>query len=154
MQNPLNKRFKRDLKSDAGKYIAIFLFIVFFIGAASGFLVADNSVLAMFDDVATKYNIEDGHISFNVQPDKSMLSEIEKQNDLKLFELNYKEEDINNLGKTLRIYKQRQEVNTVCLMSGKMPSAKNQVARERGWAKYHYICGGDSVSSRGKAMPI
>ena len=77
-----------------------------------------NSVLAMFDDVATKYNIEDGHISFNVQPDKSMLSEIEKQNDLKLFELNYKEEDINNLGKTLRIYKQRQEVNTVCLMSG------------------------------------
>ena len=54
MQNPLNKRFKRDLKSDAGKYIAIFLFIVFFIGAASGFLVADNSVLAMFDDVATK----------------------------------------------------------------------------------------------------
>lgn len=64
MQNPLNKRFKRDLKSDAGKYIAIFLFIVFFIGAASGFLVADNSVLAMFDDVATKYNIEDGHISF------------------------------------------------------------------------------------------
>lgn len=110
MQNPLNKRFKRDLKSDAGKYIAIFLFIVFFIGAASGFLVADNSVLAMFDDVATKYNIEDGHISFNVQPDKSMLSEIEKQNDLKLFELNYKEEDINNLGKTLRIYKQRQEV--------------------------------------------
>ena len=57
MQNPLNKRFKRDLKFDAGKYIAIFLFIVFFIGAASGFLVADNSVLAMFDDVATKYNI-------------------------------------------------------------------------------------------------
>lgn len=85
----------------------------------------------MFDDVATKYNIEDGHISFNVQPDKSMLSEIEKQNDLKLFELNYKEEDINNLGKTLRIYKQRQEVNTVCLMSGKMPSAKNQVALDR-----------------------
>ncbi len=47
--------------------ISPFLFIVFFIGAASGFLVADNSVLAMFDDVATKYNIEDGHISFNVQ---------------------------------------------------------------------------------------
>lgn len=150
MQNPLNKRFKRDLKSDAGKYIAIFLFIVFFIGAASGFLVADNSVLAMFDDVATKYNIEDGHISFNVQPDKSMLSEIEKQNDLKLFELNYKEEDINNLGKTLRIYKQRQEVNTVCLMSGKMPSAKNQVALDRTFAKNNNINVGDKVSIRGK----
>lgn len=101
-----------------------YFYLLCFYRCCIRFLVADNSVLAMFDDVSTKYNIEDGHISFNVQPDKSMLSEIEKQNDLKLFELNYKEEDINNLGKTLRIYKQRQEVNTVCLMSGKMPSAK------------------------------
>lgn len=46
MHNPLNKRFKRDLRSDVGKYVAIFLFIVFFIGAASGFMVADNSVTA------------------------------------------------------------------------------------------------------------
>ena len=30
MLNPLNKRFKRDLKSDFGKYVAIFLFLVFF----------------------------------------------------------------------------------------------------------------------------
>ena len=29
MLNPLNKRFKRDLKSDFGKYVAIFLFLVF-----------------------------------------------------------------------------------------------------------------------------
>lgn len=47
MLNPLNKRFKRDLKSDFGKYVAIFLFLVFFIGAVSGFFVADNSVMAM-----------------------------------------------------------------------------------------------------------
>ena len=39
MLNPLNKRFKRDLKSDFGKYVAIFLFLVFFIGAVSGFFI-------------------------------------------------------------------------------------------------------------------
>lgn len=50
MLNPLNKRFKRDLKSDFGKYVAIFLFLVFFIGAVSGFFVADNSVIAMSDE--------------------------------------------------------------------------------------------------------
>ena len=50
MLNPLNKRFKRDLKSDFGKYVAIFLFLVFFIGAVSGFFVADNSVMAMSDE--------------------------------------------------------------------------------------------------------
>ena len=56
MLNPLNKRFKRDLKSDFGKYVAIFLFLVFFIGAVSGFFVADNSVIAMSDESFEKYN--------------------------------------------------------------------------------------------------
>ena len=54
MQNPLNKRFKRDLKFDAGKYIAIFLFIVVFIVVASGFVIEDNSVEEMVNYFATK----------------------------------------------------------------------------------------------------
>lgn len=79
MHNPLNKRFKRDLRSDAGKYVAIFLFIVFFIGAASGFMVADNSVVAQFKTTAEECNIEDGHLAFNVRPSKEVLSKIESQ---------------------------------------------------------------------------
>ena len=96
MLNPLNKRFKRDLKSDFGKYVAIFLFLVFFIGAVSGFFVADNSVIAMSDESFEKYNIEDGHLSFNIKPSDKILKQIENDNDLKLYELNYKEENIIN----------------------------------------------------------
>lgn len=154
MRNPLNKRFKRDLKSDAGKYIAIFLFIVFFIGAASGFMVADNSVLATFDDNETKYNIEDGHMSFNIAPDSELLSEIETQNDLKLYDLNYKEEDINNLGKTLRIYKDRSEVDLACLMSGEMPSGENEIAIDRMFAENNDIAVGDTVTVKDKEYKV
>ncbi len=145
MHNPLNKRFKRDLKSDAGKYIAIFLFIIFFVGAASGFLVADNSVLATFDNNETEYNLEDGHISFNIQPDDRMLEKIESQNDLKLFELNYKEENINNTETTLRIYKNRKEVDKACLMSGEMPSTSDEVAIDRAFADNNDIKVGDDI---------
>lgn len=154
MKNPLNKRFKRDLKSDAGKYIAIFLFIVFFIGAASGFLVADNSVMATFNDNETKYNIEDGHISFNIIPDESILSDIESQNGLKFYEMNYKEEDINNLGKTLRIYKDRDEVNLVCLMSGEMPKNENEIALDRMFAENNDINVGDSVTVKDREYTV
>ena len=49
MKNPLNKRFTRELKGDIGKYIAIFLFLVFFIGVMSGFLVTNNSVAKTFN---------------------------------------------------------------------------------------------------------
>ena len=47
MKNPLWKRLPRELKSDFGKYIVIFLFLTLTIGFVSGFLVADDSMLAV-----------------------------------------------------------------------------------------------------------
>ncbi|WP_448921469.1 FtsX-like permease family protein [Eubacterium sp.] len=149
MHNPLNKRFKRDLRSDAGKYVAIFLFIVFFIGAASGFMVADNSVSAQFKTTDVEYNVEDGHLAFNVKPSADVLSKIESQNDLKLYDLNYKEETIKNC-KTLRIYKVRNELNKECLMSGEMPKAENEIAVDRMFAENNRIAVGDNVNINSK----
>ena len=149
MHNPLNKRFKRDLRSDAGKYVAIFLFIVFFIGAASGFMVADNSVFAQFKTADVEYNVEDGHLAFNVKPSADVLSKIESQNDLKLYDLNYKEETIKH-GKTLRIYKVRNELNKECLMSGEMPKAENEIAVDRMFAENNKIAVGDNVNINSK----
>lgn len=149
MHNPLNKRFKRDLRSDAGKYVAIFLFIVFFIGAASGFMVADNSVFAQFKTTDVEYNVEDGHLAFNVKPSADVLSKIESQNDLKLYDLNYKEETIKH-GKTLRIYKVRNELNKECLMSGEMPKTENEIAVDRMFAENNKIAVGDNVNINSK----
>ena len=98
MKNPLNKRFKRELKSDAGKYIAIFLFVVLFIGVISGFLVADNSVAAAYHKGFEKYNIEDGHITFASEPPAEILSEIEKAGKLKFYNLHYKNEKLVDFG--------------------------------------------------------
>lgn len=153
MHNPLNKRFKRDLRSDAGKYVAIFLFIVFFIGAASGFMVADNSVSAQFKTTDVEYNVEDGHLAFNVKPSADVLSKIESQNDLKLYDLNYKEETIKN-SKTLRIYKVRNELNKECLMSGEMPTKDNEIAVDRMFAENNKITVGDSLKIKGKKYVV
>ena len=43
MKNPLIKRLPRELKSEAGKYIIIFVFMIIVIGFVSGFLVASGS---------------------------------------------------------------------------------------------------------------
>lgn len=153
MHNPLNKRFKRDLRSDAGKYVAIFLFIVFFIGAASGFMVADNSVTAQFKTTAEECNIEDGHLAFNVKPSKEVLSKIESQNDLKLYDLSYKEETVKK-DKTLRIYKVRNEVNKECLMSGEMPTKDSEIAVDRMFADNNKITVGDSLKIKGKKYAV
>lgn len=153
MHNPLNKRFKRDLRSDAGKYVAIFLFIVFFIGAASGFMVADNSVMAQFKTTAEECNIEDGHLAFNVRPSNEVLSKTESQNDLKLYDLSYKEETVKK-DKTLRIYRVRNEVNKECLMSGEMPTKDSEIAVDRMFADNNKIAVGDSLKIKGKKYVV
>ena len=44
MKNPLHKRYLRELKQDAGKYLVLFLFLTLTIGFVSGFQVADSSM--------------------------------------------------------------------------------------------------------------
>ena len=54
--NPLNKRFLRELKSEAGKYIVLFVFIAGVIALVSGFLVASGSMSQAYDESFEKYN--------------------------------------------------------------------------------------------------
>ena len=78
MKNPLWKRLSRELKSDFGKYIVIFLFMTLTIGFVSGFLVADDSMLAAYDEGFEKYNIEHGNFTLSSKASESDLKKIEK----------------------------------------------------------------------------
>ena len=50
MKNPLNRRFLRELRTEAGKYLAIFILLVLSISFVSGFLVADGSMIRAYED--------------------------------------------------------------------------------------------------------
>ena len=76
MKNPLWKRLPRELKSDFGKYIVIFLFMTLTIGFVSGFLVADDSMLAAYDEGFEKYNIEHGNFTLSSKASESDLKKI------------------------------------------------------------------------------
>ena len=62
MKNPLNKRLPRELKSEFGKYLVLFIFLAGMIALVSGFLVADGSMLKAYEQSFEKYNIEDTEI--------------------------------------------------------------------------------------------
>ncbi len=152
--NPLNKRFKRELKSDFSKYIAVFLFLVFFISAMSGFFVTDNSVAANYNESHVKYNIEDGHIAFNIEPDGEVIDRIAEQNDLKFYNLFYKDETVKEKNNTLRIFQDREEVNLECVMEGEMPQADNEIAIDRLYAENNEISVGDSITVKDREYTV
>ena len=58
--------------------IVIFLFMTLTIGFVSGFLVADDSMLAAYGEGFEKYNIEHGNFTLSSKASESDLKKIEK----------------------------------------------------------------------------
>lgn len=158
MKNPLRKRIFRELKGDFSKYLVIFLFMTLTIGFISGFLVAAGSMKTAYDDSFEKYNIEDGHFVLDKKADNDLIKEIEKEN-VTLYENFYKDidTDSNMDGKndsTLRVFKDRKEVNKICLMKGEMPENDNEITIDRMYADNNKVKVGDKIRVGDKEFKV
>ena len=110
-KNPLHKRLLREMKTELGKYIVIFILLVTTIGFVSGFLVADNSMILAYNEGFEKYNIEDGHFVTEKEMNRAQKKAVAESGNA-LYEMFYAEEALDN-DSILRIYKERDEVNGV-----------------------------------------
>ena len=63
VRDPLRKRYLRELKEDAGKYLVIFLLLVLSISEISGFMVASGSMIEAYNESFEKYTVEDGNFT-------------------------------------------------------------------------------------------
>lgn len=153
MKNPLNKRLLRELRSDVGKYLVIFLFITAMVSIVSGFLVANDSVSAAYDEGFEKYNIEDGNFELAQEADQKLIGTLEKEA-LTVYENYYVEENTDDIDSTLRIFKLRSEIDRVCLMSGELPQTDGEIAVDRMYADNNKIKVGDALSVHGKMLKV
>ena len=144
MKNPLRKRLPRELKSEFGKYFVIFFLMFATIGLVSGYLVAGNSMVAAYDETFEKYNIEDGNLRLAKKANKALIKELEN-NEITLYDNFYVDDAMEN-STTLRIFANRTEVNTVCLMDGVMPTAYDEIGLDRMYAVNNNITIGDTLS--------
>ena len=152
MKSPLRKRLSRELKSEIGKYLVVFILMVTTIGFVSGFLVADGSMIIAYNESFEKYNIEDGNLRTAEQIYKTQREEIEKLG-IKLYENFYLEESLDN-GSTMRIFKNREEGNRVCLMKGELPTKTGEIAIDRMYADNNSLSVGDTLQSGKKTWKI
>ena len=145
MRDPLRKRHLRDLKKQFPRYLVIFLLLFLSIGFTSGFLVADGSMIKAYNESFTKYRIEDGHFRSAYKLNRSQLKRIEEAG-VQVYELFYKEEGLPE-GRTLRIYKDRKDVDLVCLMEGRLPERREEIAVDRMFAENNGFQIGDVLSA-------
>lgn len=144
MRNPLLKRLPKELKSELGKYIVLFIFITGMIALVSGYLVAGESMLTAYNQSFDKYNIEDGNFESFQQLDDNTLKNLEAEG-TEIFENFYIEEEIKSNESTVRMFSERKEVNKVCMMEGVLPENAEQIAIDRVYAKNNEISVGDTL---------
>lgn len=159
MKNPLWKRLPRELKSDCGKYIVIFLFMMLTIGFVSGFLVADDSMLAAYNESFEKYNIEHGNFTLSSKASENDLKKIEKNRKVRVCENFYRDEAVDSdmdgtEEGTMRIYENRTDMDLVCLMEGEVPKTKDEIAIDRMYADNNSLKVGDKIKIEGNELNI
>lgn len=150
MKNPLNKRIFSEIKCDKGRYIAIFLFLILAIGFISGFIIADSSMIEEVNKSDEKYNIENGNFEIYGEV-PSEIQKIADDEQISLYENFYIEESVLKKNQTestsrLRIFKNREEVNTVCVMKGNLPEGKDEIAIDRMYADNNELKVGDLIT--------
>ena len=122
------------------------------IGLISGFLVADGSMIKAYNDSFDKYNIEDGHFRLNDSLSKENKKTLEKEN-VTIYNLNYIEEEVGS-SSTIRLFKPRNKVNQVCIMDGKLPQSKNEIAIDRMYADNNNYQVGQTIKVGKKKLKI
>ena len=147
MRNPLNKRLLRELKSDFGKYAVIFIMLVISIGFCSGFLVADDSMIAAYNESFEKYNIEDGNFVSDHPINAYQKATIEAEG-VKVYKLFYSDQAVSN-STTLRLFADRTAVNKVCMMAGEPAKGLGEIAIDRCYANNNGIKIGDTLTIGG-----
>lgn len=145
MKNPLFKRLPRELKSEFGKYLVIFLLLTSTIGLVSGFLVADNSMLLAYNESFEKYHVENGNFRTSSALGEHQKETIEQEG-VQLYDLFYVEEALSNEN-TMRIFQNRTDVDQVCLMEGAFPQGADEIGVDRMYADNNGLHIGDMVES-------
>ncbi len=152
MKNPLNKRLKREILNNLGKYISIFLLLTLTIALTSSFFLVQKSVKFTYDNSHESGNVEDGQIEF--------VNKLSK-NDEKIFENNNVEIEENyyinikkDNNKLFRIYVNREKINTVGIYEGRLPSEDNEILVERLYAKNNDLSIGSELKISNKIYTV
>ena len=125
MRNPLNKRIFRDLKSNIGRYGAIFIIMLITISVVSSFFIAQKSIEKTYYDSHKLGRIEDGYIEF----DRKLTSQEEKiftDNGVRAYPNYFMALDYDK-GKTIRVYQNREKIDIPAIHEGKMPRNSEEI---------------------------
>lgn len=152
MQRLLFKRTLRDLKANLFRYAALLLLIVLAMDIVVGIVGSDESVIGSVNNAAESTNLEDGEFGVFVPLKKKTVEELANKG-VQLEESFYIDFSQND-SSTLRIMKNRNDINRIKLYSGRLAETNNEIVLERLYAAARGISINDTIDIGGKSFTV
>lgn len=147
MQKILRKRVLRDLKENILRYLALGFLIILGMYLVVSMIAAADTIIRGTEEMAGEHNREDGEFSVFVplsEQEEAALTEEGIQLE-RMFYLDMSLED----GSTLRIYRNRENINLLAIDEGRQAENADEVVIEKRYAKEHELTAGDRIEIAG-----
>ncbi|PJI07729.1 MULTISPECIES: ABC transporter permease [Clostridium] len=152
MRNPLNKRLIRDLKHNAGRYIAVAVIMIASVAMLSGFLSTADGIKEAFENNRVNCKVENGLFTSYFKIPKETITKTEKLG-ANIYENYYSNEPILKSTK-LRIYESKKDIDIPTVIEGRLPEGKYEIALDRLFARNNSLKVGDKLKIKGKYYKI
>ncbi|PYG89172.1 putative ABC transport system permease protein [Ruminiclostridium sufflavum DSM 19573] len=143
MNRILNKRIFRDLKKNLVRYAALFVLIVMGIFVITSMFGSADTIITRAKEYSRELRVEDGQFTTFMPLTADEKKEISSRDIT--FEENFFLDFTVGGDTTLRVFKNRKDINLVKLDEGSAAADKNQVVLEKLYAKKNSYKLGDSI---------
>lgn len=152
MQKVLSKRIIRDLKENLVRYLALGALIILCMYIIISLIGTAETIISGSDAAAKRNHLEDGQFSVFVPLLETEQKELESKGIIleEQFYLDYVLEDES----TLRVFKNREKINLLETISGRMAAASDEVVLERRYCDEHEISVGDTIMIGGNTYRV
>ena len=152
MQKVLQKRILRDLKKNIARYLALGFLIILSMYMVVSMIAAAETIIrgSLREDQVSQ--VEDGEFSLFVPMTDAEWRSLEAKGITlqKQFFLDY----TVDTDKTLRLFQNRDQINQIMIVEGRLAEAEDEVVLERRYAEINGIQPGDEIKIGGRELTV
>ena len=151
MKNPIHRRIPRLFLKKPGVYLPLFFISLLTVTFASSFFISQNSIKPLYYKGLRENKVEDGQFLM-ANPMTKERSDAIKKRDVDLVKNFYKDikcrvpGDDDRREKILRVFANREKINTAAIHAGRLPKAKGEIAVAANFAKAENLVPGDKLT--------
>ncbi len=152
MQKLLIRRTLRDIRTNLLKYLALCLLMFLVMFLVISIVGSSDSIIRTVDSKAVKNYLEDGQFGMLMPLNDTDIHQIEEEDVVleKSFYLDFPSENSS----TLRVMKNRKQINLIDLSEGRIARTDREIVLERLFAKAHKLSINDTLTVGGRDFII